>query len=717
MHRKILNAHVFKMAGKITRFFSSKSDKEPQRDKEPSDNLQPPAKKVCSNLTASKKYDSTSRVRKFLPKWEKDFPWIQFAGGKMYCKYCLEVNEHADKNSSFYKGSDNFRIGVIRAHNKSKQHLRCADVYRSKRNPQNPIEQGLRNMESAVQGKLMKLFNTAYFVAKEEMPFSSFKSLCELQIKNDVELGNTYFNDHACKNFIESSAEILKADLSEKLNNASPRFFSAMADGSTDSGIIEQELLFVRYLNNGLPVNRFLTVQSVKHANADGILQAIDNGFNYANVINWKDGLVGFGADGASVMMGRQNGVLKKIKDDVPHLIEMHCVAHKLELAILDAFKDESILTELKDLLQGIYKHYHYSPKALRELNELAQVLELSVLKPVSLLGTRWTPHLHRGLKVFLHNFGIIYTHFQNTAAQGNGASAVMQGRARKITTQMSDFKQVLFMHFMLDALDVVSHLSLVMQKDAVTLAEVKDSIERTRLSMQALVVRPGAKLSQFLEAVGDHGNHFKGVELNRQDGDIAAFTRLKERVIGSMVAYVNTRFANVNTNDVIAAFDMFNTSLWPDRDDELTLYGEQELNTLVDHFKLLLERNDFDLELVDQEWQELKVCIKRNHSQLRMLPMWQRIFAEYSERFPNILMLVEIMLVLPLATACCERGFSTLKRIKSDWRSRLETETLDNLMRISIDGPDLESYNAARALQHWWDKGERQRRPNFQRQ
>ena len=56
------------------------------------------------------------------------------------------------------------------------------------------------------------------------MPFSSFKGLSRLQIKNDVELGKTYFNDHACKNFIESSAEILKADLSEKLNNASPIF-------------------------------------------------------------------------------------------------------------------------------------------------------------------------------------------------------------------------------------------------------------------------------------------------------------------------------------------------------------------------------------------------------------------------------------------------------------------------------------------------------------
>lgn len=323
-------------------------------------------------------------------------------------------------------------------------------------------------------------------------------------------------------------------------------------------------------------------------------------------------------------MMGRQNGVLKKIKDDVPHLIEMHCVAHTLELAILDAFKGESILTELKDLLRGIYKHYHYSPQALRELNELAQVLELSVLKPGSVLGTRWTPHLHQAVKLFLQNVAVIYTHFQNTAARGDGASAAMQGRARKTTKQMSDFKQVLFIHFMLDTL-VVRHLSLVMQRDAVTLAEVKDSTECTCLSIQAMVVRPGAKHSQFLEAVA-HGNQFKGVELNRQDGDIAAFNLIKERVIGSMVAYVNMRSANVSTNVVIAAFNVFSTILWPDSDDEMALYGEQELNTLVGHFKLLLERNDLDSELDDQEWQELKVCIKRNHSQLRMLPMWQRI-------------------------------------------------------------------------------------------
>ena len=93
---------------------------------------------------------------------------------------------------------------------------------------------------------------------------------------------------------------------------------------------------------------------------------------------------------------------------------------------------------------------------------------------------------------------------------------------------------------------------------------------------------------------------------------------------------------------------------------------------------------------------------------------MWLSIFAEYTERFANILMLVEKMLVLPLDTACCECGLCTLKHIKSDWRSCLETEPLDHLMSISTDGPDLELYNAAHALQHWWNKGDRQQHQNF---
>ena len=43
---------------------------------------------------------------------------------------------------------------------------------------------------------------------------------------------------------------------------------------------------------------------------------------------------------------------------------------------------------------------------------------------------------------------------------------------------------------------------------------------------------------------------------------------------------------------------------------------------------------------------------------------------------------------VVNLQISCisvCERGFSTMKRVKTDWRCGLGTETLDELMRVQI--------------------------------
>ena len=43
--------------------------------------------------------------------------------------------------------------------------------------------------------------------------------------------------------------------------------------------------------------------------------------------------------DGASVMMGSKSGVATRIQQSFPWVIPIHCVAHKLELGILDGVK------------------------------------------------------------------------------------------------------------------------------------------------------------------------------------------------------------------------------------------------------------------------------------------------------------------------------------------------------------------------------------------
>ena len=57
---------------------------------------------------------------------------------------------------------------------------------------------------------------------------------------------------------------------------------------------------------------------------------------------------------------------------------------------------------------------------------------------------------------------------------------------------------------------------------------------------------------------------------------------------------------------------------------------------------------------------------------------------------YPNLSKLCSISLVLPVSTADCKRGFSTLKQIKTVPRNRLSTTTLNRLIQISTEGPNL---------------------------
>ena len=69
---------------------------------------------------------------------------------------------------------------------------------------------------------------------------------------------------------------------------------------------------------------------------------------------------------------------------------------------------------------------------------------------------------------------------------------------------------------------------------------------------------------------------------------------------------------------------------------------------------------------------------------------------------YPNLSKLAKVCLILPVSTADCERSFSTMKRVKTDLRNRINTSTLDTLMRIRIEGPSLSEFDFDTALNSW---------------
>ena len=98
------------------------------------------------------------------------------------------------------------------------------------------------------------------------------------------------------------------------------------------------------------------------------------------------------------------------------------------------------------------------------------------------------------------------------------------------------------------------------------------------------------------------------------------------------------------------------------------------------------------------------------------IVTVWQVMLTDFTEKFCNVLMLIEILLVLAMSIACCERGFSCMNRINTQYRSRLDTVALDSLLRIGVEGVASTEFEPQRAIALWWNPGERARRPHFVR-
>ena len=123
--------------------------------------------------------------------------------------------------------------------------------------------------------KSVVLHFSAFFVAHEEPAFRKFAGLGELQKKNGVQFGEQYKNDKGCKTFISYIAQVEKGKIQSAVSDS--RFMSILSDRSTDSGIAEQEAVYIRYVNKkGRSVCHFVDIVALESANADGILHAID---------------------------------------------------------------------------------------------------------------------------------------------------------------------------------------------------------------------------------------------------------------------------------------------------------------------------------------------------------------------------------------------------------------------------------------------------------
>lgn len=103
----------------------------------------------------------------------------------------------------------------------------------------------------------------------------------EIQRKNKVDIGEQCINLEGCKLYSTSTLFIrwitkqMKQELVTEIKH-SP-FMSILSDGSTDTGVLEQEIVYVSYVDvkEMIPVTSFVNIVELKSADSEGVLNAI----------------------------------------------------------------------------------------------------------------------------------------------------------------------------------------------------------------------------------------------------------------------------------------------------------------------------------------------------------------------------------------------------------------------------------------------------------
>ena len=88
-----------------------------------------------------------------------------------------------------------------------------------------------------------------------------------------MKIGKTYRNSESAKEFTKAIAQVERKSLASAVKTA--KFVSVLSDGSTDSAVCEQEMFFLRYVEDGMPVVKFAASVQVERSDSASILSAM----------------------------------------------------------------------------------------------------------------------------------------------------------------------------------------------------------------------------------------------------------------------------------------------------------------------------------------------------------------------------------------------------------------------------------------------------------
>lgn len=279
------------------------------------------------------------------------------------------------------------------------------------------------------------------------------------------------------------------------------------------------------------------------------------------------------------------------------------------------------------------------------------------------------------------------------------------------------------------DILKAPSILSLTLQDDGVDIIQGIKSILKAASSLQSLYKenpREWSTMKLVLSRITEEDSKkvYQGSTLSSYtDAMLSSCSAQAKADLGKLDGKIKERLSWSDTKLLRSMIVFLDTRSWAIRhteeDEEMDVDDRAHIKEAVEYiltvFREPLEAKGMSVFSLQDELEEVvdfyrQYLVDTQGEDYRKV--WYKLFtAPDARKWPNIILLSELLFSLPFVNSEVERAFSTMKVIKTDRRNCLHTATLDNLLEINLEGPPAENFSAEHAVKLWWE--DCTRRPN----
>ena len=430
---------------------------------------------------------------------------------------------------------------------------------------------------------------------------------------------------------------------------------------------------------------------------------------NHNTILDYLEGLrlsptnmVSFGSDGCSTMIGRNNGVSTKFRNDNPFLLHNHCLMHRLQLCLKD-LNDILIVKKINTLISDVYVHFCRSAKRIGELQIEQKLSGEPLLQVPQLFEIRWLS-IFACVKRLRRIYLSLLIHFEGRAKEDSFCFSIYNS--------LKSFEVIGFIFFLSDVAPFMEKLQNVLESRDATYSCSMDMISSIMAHFEDNCIKEfilGENLHCLVKILSGNdkklGKH--AITFDHKFNNMRTLNPRVYKYITTLRNSVEGRFTKDPVLDAFSVLNLNNMQLLGGSNNFSTSRGSVKLETLISHYgyDITNDTSEHEAKIQSAELRTEysiyeKILIKKiERSEITKEGDLNAWLAVNASTFPNLFKLTRFGLIIPAHSADCQRAFSVQNMIKTKQRSKLHIETLDWLMRISLNGPELENMKFASAM------------------